>query len=82
MIRITISRVAVPQGRPKIAQRFIAGSPVKRKDGVPSGTEGETPMHLRYIQSQKEHHQVHSFKDEFIAFLERHGIEYESWMLD
>jgi putative transposase len=37
---------------------------------------------IRYIQSQKEHHQVHSFKDEFIAFLERHGIEYEIWMLD
>jgi hypothetical protein len=37
---------------------------------------------VRYIQSQKEHHQVHSFKDELIAFLDKHGIEYEKWMLD
>ena len=37
---------------------------------------------LRYIQSQKEHHQRHSFKDELIVFLEKHGIEYASWMLD
>ena len=36
---------------------------------------------LRYIQSQKEHHQRHSFKDELIVFLED-GIEYASWMLD
>lgn len=37
---------------------------------------------VRYIQTQKEHHRRHSFKDELIVFLERHGIEYESWMLD
>ncbi len=37
---------------------------------------------IRYIQSQKEHHESHSFKDELIAFLEKHGIEYESWMVD
>jgi len=36
---------------------------------------------IRYIQSQKEHHELHSFQDELIAFLEKHGIEYESWML-
>jgi REP element-mobilizing transposase RayT len=37
---------------------------------------------LRYIQSQEEHHQRLSFKDELIVFLEKHGIEYASWMLD
>ena len=37
---------------------------------------------IRYIQSQKEHHAVHSFTDELIAFLDRHGITYEKWMLD
>ena len=37
---------------------------------------------VRYIQSQKEHHQVHSFKEELIAFLDKHGIEYKEWMLD
>jgi len=37
---------------------------------------------IRNIQSQKEHHAAHSFKDELIAFLDKHGIEYEKWMLD
>ena len=37
---------------------------------------------IGYIQSQKEHHKVHSFNDELIAFLDKHGIEYENWMLD
>ncbi len=37
---------------------------------------------VKYIQSQKKHHQSHSFKDELIAFLEKNGIPYETWMLD
>jgi REP element-mobilizing transposase RayT len=37
---------------------------------------------VSYIKNQKEHHQLHSFKDELVAFLNKHGIEYESWMLD
>lgn len=37
---------------------------------------------VRYIQAQKEHHQSHSFEDELITFLDRHGIPYEKWMLD
>jgi len=37
---------------------------------------------VRYIQSQKQHHQKNSFKDELIAFLEKNGIPYETWMLD
>ena len=43
-----------------------------------SGTEDT----IRYIQSQKEHHQADSFKDELITFLDKHGIPYEKWMLD
>ena len=30
-----------------------------------------------YIQGQKEHHRKTSFKEEFVAFLERHEIEYD-----
>jgi putative transposase len=37
---------------------------------------------VRYIQSQREHHQAHSFEDELIVFLDKHGIAYEKWMLD
>jgi len=37
---------------------------------------------IGYIRNQKEHHRSRSFKEELIAFLEKHGIEYEDWMLD
>jgi hypothetical protein len=43
-----------------------------------SGVEDTT----NYIQSQKEYHARHSFKYELIAFLDKHGIKYEAWMLD
>ncbi len=31
----------------------------------------------RYISNQREHHRTKSFQEEFIAFLEKHGIEYD-----
>lgn len=31
----------------------------------------------KYIQGQPEHHQRQSFRDEFVAFLKRHGIDYD-----
>jgi len=31
----------------------------------------------QYIAGQAEHHRVRSFREEFLAFLERHGIEYD-----
>src|SRR6266508_6609377 len=37
---------------------------------------------VAYIKNQKQHHRSRSFKDELIAFLDKHGIEYEAWMLD
>ena len=30
-----------------------------------------------YIRNQKKHHQVRSFREEYIEFLKRHGIEFE-----
>jgi REP element-mobilizing transposase RayT len=32
---------------------------------------------ISYIKSQAEHHRKRTFQDEFIAFLTRHGIEYD-----
>jgi len=32
---------------------------------------------IAYIQSQAEHHRKRSFEDEFVAFLKRHGVEYD-----
>ena len=31
----------------------------------------------QYIQSQQEHHKTVTFQDEYIAFLKRHGIEFQ-----
>jgi hypothetical protein len=31
----------------------------------------------RYIAEQPQHHRVRTFKEEFIAFLTRHNIEYD-----
>jgi putative transposase len=32
---------------------------------------------VRYIADQAEHHHTKSFQEEFLAFLERHGFEYD-----
>lgn len=32
---------------------------------------------VAYIQSQAEHHRKRDFKQEFVAFLEWHGVEYD-----
>lgn len=34
-----------------------------------------------YIQNQQEHHRSRSFRDEYIEFLKRHGIEFEERFL-
>ena len=35
----------------------------------------------RYIEQQEEHHRVRSFQEEFVAFLKRHGMEYDETYL-
>jgi hypothetical protein len=32
---------------------------------------------VRYIQNQEQHHKKMTFEEEFIALLEKHGIEYD-----
>jgi putative transposase len=31
----------------------------------------------RYIESQEEHHRTKTFREEYLAFLQKHGIEYQ-----
>lgn len=45
--------------------------------GAFSVSQSNVPDVIKYIQSQEEHHRKISFKEEFIAFLQRHGIEYD-----
>lgn len=37
---------------------------------------------VRYIKSQAEHHQTRTFKEELIAFLKKHSLQYDEMMLD
>jgi REP element-mobilizing transposase RayT len=32
---------------------------------------------IRYIQSQAEHHRKRTFQEEFVAFLNKHGMQYD-----
>jgi hypothetical protein len=32
---------------------------------------------VRYIQNQEQHHRKMTFEEEFIALLEKHGVEYD-----
>ena len=32
----------------------------------------------KYIKNQREHHRIRSFREEFVAFLNEHGIKYDN----
>jgi REP element-mobilizing transposase RayT len=40
-------------------------------------SHSQAPTVRHYIQQQEEHRQKRSFKDEFLAFLKRHNIDYD-----
>ena len=44
--------------------------------GAFSVSESQAPAVGRYIQNQVEHHRRQSFQEEFVALLQRHGVEY------
>jgi REP element-mobilizing transposase RayT len=37
----------------------------------------QQPHTIAYINSQAEHHKEHSFEEEFLAFLQKHAIDYD-----
>ena len=37
---------------------------------------------IKYIQSQPEHHRTRTFKEELVAFLKKHGLNYDDTMLE
>jgi REP element-mobilizing transposase RayT len=49
------------------------------QDGYGAFTVSESAIAdvQRYIENQSEHHKRRSFQDEFIEFLQRHGIEFD-----
>ena len=40
-------------------------------------SKSNLPMLTAYIEKQREHHRTKTFKEEFVALLVRHGIDYE-----
>jgi REP element-mobilizing transposase RayT len=49
------------------------------QEGYAAFTVSESQVHSvrEYIQTQTEHHHKQTFQEEFVALLERHGIEYD-----
>ena len=45
--------------------------------GAFSVSKSNLPDVICYVQNQKEHHRTKTFQEEFIAFLVRHGIDYD-----
>jgi hypothetical protein len=37
----------------------------------------QLPALKRYVAGQREHHRTRSFKEEFVAFLEKYQVEYD-----
>ena len=44
--------------------------------GAFSVSKSSLPEVICYIQQQREHHRIKSFQEEFLAFLDRHEIQY------
>ena len=45
--------------------------------GAFSVSRSQMKKTIAYIEGQKEHHRRRSFQEEFITFLDKHGIEYD-----
>ncbi len=45
--------------------------------GAFSVSKSEEQHVINYVRDQKQHHQKHSFKDEFLRFLDRYEVDYD-----
>jgi len=46
-------------------------------------SKSNLPDTVGYVQKQAEHHRVKTFQEEFLVFLDRHGIDYnEKYLWD
>lgn len=46
-----------------------------------SVSQSQLPEVKHYVEHQAEHHRYRSFQEEYVAFLDRHGIEYDAQYL-
>lgn len=40
-------------------------------------SKSSLPEVIQYVENQREHHRTRTFQEEFIALLQRHGVEYD-----
>ena len=45
--------------------------------GAFSVSKSQLPEVIEYVANQREHHRVRTFQEEYRAFLEKHGVEYD-----
>ncbi len=46
-------------------------------------SDSQIPSVQRYVRNQREHHRTTTFEEEYIAFLRRHGIEFDRhWLFE
>jgi putative transposase len=45
--------------------------------GAFTTSKSNLPEVIRYIQNQREHHRRKTFQEEYLEFLQKHGIEYD-----
>jgi len=45
--------------------------------GAFSYSKSQLPRVIKYIQNQEEHHRKHSFREEYLALLDTHGVDYD-----
>ena len=84
--------IAPPSVAPSQAAQFLKGESSKWmheefpgvkgfawQDGYGAFTVSKSnlPQVIRYIQTQREHHRKRTFQEEYLEFLQRHGVEYD-----
>jgi len=45
--------------------------------GAFSYSKSQLPRVIKYIQNQQEHHKTKTFREEYLALLEAHGVDYD-----
>ena len=55
-------------------------SPFDWQDGYAAFTVSQSSLSdvVAYVKNQAEHHRVKTFQEEYLAFLDKHGVEYDA----
>jgi putative transposase len=73
-----IARVVKANSSRWVKEKHAAGFAWQTGYGVFSVSESNVGAVTEYIAGQEEHHRKHSFQEEYLAFLRKNHIEYDS----